>query len=122
MTMNIKNRPLRIAIVLCTGAVAALTITATGASFQKKSAERYAALTRVGNCQTDVVAPFVQRYDLHRVANGPQSFRQLVTQEVAAGRIPEGEARKALSAIEEAKDGMPVRTSVGWTLPTVSDL
>lgn len=122
-SMKPKKHIIRIGLLLLTGLVAAICITTISAQFLKKSEDQCATLTRVGNCQTDVVAPFVQRYHLHTAsANKSQSFRELVTQEVTAGRIPKAEAQKALSAIDAANDGMPVRTPIGWTLPTISKL
>lgn len=120
MKMKIQNRPLRIAILVFTGSLAAIAIQFASAHIQKKSAERYDHLTRAGNCQTDVIAPFIQSHQLQHVRPGnAENFAVFVNQQVSNGSVSAAAAERVLTQIEKTQDGLPIHTQIGWVLPSL---
>jgi len=86
-----------------------------------RSEVRIAALTAAANCQTDLLAPFIQSHKLAGInpADG-QSFRDFLATQVRAGLITETEATQVLASITASEQGEPLYTSRGWVMPIIA--
>lgn len=87
-----------------------------------RSESRFSALSAAGNCQTDIVAPFLQTSQLGHVKPAAgEDFRTFLSSQVQVGLISDSAAKQALASIESAGQGLPVYTSRGWVMPVIAE-
>lgn len=111
--------PLTSAILIALGIGAAATYgIARNSSLQ--SEQRIAKLQAALDCQTDVLAPFIQAHKLAQVRPlASKNFGDYVTSQVKAGLVPESAAQQFLATLKATGLGEPIYTSRGWVMPII---
>jgi len=109
--------------VLATIVIAAVVFVGTNAvagAARAHYAEKVTVLTRAGNCQTDVLAPFIQKFKLsgERPASAAD-FDAFVEAQVGAGKVPAAAAEAVRKDILSADAGSPVFTQRGWVMSVI---
>ena len=113
--------PLTFSIVAIIGLIGA-SIYGTASYYTSQSKARFAALSAAGNCQTDVVSPFIQRQKLaHVKPTAEQDFRTFLAAQVQAGLVKDPDAKQALASIESSGQGFPIYTTRGWVMPIIAE-
>ena len=112
--------PVPLSIVLA-AAIAVLVASVLLRAFTAQCEQRIQNLQAALNVQTDVVAPFLQRFHLGSGASAEaNTFAGFLEDQVNAGKITEADAKSVWAALSAAGQGEPVRTSRGWIMPAIA--
>jgi len=111
---------IRIPIILGLGFAAVFIVAVCNSNFLSKKNKQMQAMTASGNCQTDVLAPFIQNYKLAHIPPAEsESFQEYVFKQVKANIVPEDEALETLAQIQAVGEGEPIHTARGWVMPAI---
>jgi len=114
-----KKRITSIAVISIAVAVGLATYVASS-QFTAHQQVVYDKLTAATNCQTDILAPFIQRNKLAHILpddRAKSDFSAYLGAQVASGSVSETAAQEIVDAIRERGQDLPVYTSRGWVLP-----
>jgi len=117
---NQMKLPVPLALVLVASVIA------LGAFFSLRSytdsrEQKIHDLQAATDVQIEVLAPLLQKYKLGSgIGTTSKTFSEFLSAQVAAGKLPEAEAKQALATISAAGQGEPVLTSRGWVMPVIA--
>lgn len=115
--MKMPNIAVRLALTLIVGTVLAISITTMQANAEKKAEAVCKRLGKMGNCQADVLAPFIVEHNLHSIpVSNPNDFEGFIGEQVARGNVSTEDAQQVFSAINDSDGGKPVYSEKGWVL------
>lgn len=112
--------PIPLSVVLV-AAVVTLVAFALLHSLAARSEQHVRDLQAALDVQTDVVAPFLQRFHLGSGAAAKgNDFRAFLDEAVSAGKVPAGDVTAFLATLAAARQGDPVLTPRGWVMPVIA--
>lgn len=112
--------PVPLTLVLV-AAVATLVGYSSLRSYTAAKEQRIHDLQASADVQIDVLAPLLQKYKLGSgIGTTAKTFSEFLFAQVAAGKLPEAEAKAALATLSAAGQGEPVLTPRGWVMPIIA--